>query len=303
MKSPEILSALPRWKSAGSKKLLDSPAWAMPCRLGEEPSTLRIAEVRPSDTLDLSVLLDDERHVLSIADSPRFADLHALWPSRADVPEQIVLALVERECGILLQIVENAVRRQLKIEGLAAEGFDGPMLFAQAEDVVFGIARSHVVEAALGQLRFIDCSHPSVRAETLPAEVEYAAFALPAEDSSALAVGDVLLVPEIGALPPRIVAGGRFAVDGNGVSPFAEDGRCRVVSVDPRTVTLGEMFDAAEGIAPGDSAADAGPKPSLDCAPLQQLRLVQSGRTIASGRFDRLADQPAFVIESLTPNP
>ena len=291
MKSPEILSALPRWSSASSKTLLDSPAWAMPCRLGDEPATLRLAEVEPYDTIDLSVLLDDERHVLSIADSPRFADLHALWPSRADVPETILLALVERECGILLQLVENAVRRQLKIEGLAAEASDGPMLFAQAQDAVFGITRSHVVEAALGQLRFIDCSHPSVRAETLPAEVEYAAFALPAEDAAALAAGDALLVPEIGTVPPRLVVDGRFVVDGNGIAPFAADERFRVVSADPRTVTLGELFDAAE---------DAARTPAMpDCPPLQQLRLVQNGRTMALGRLERLGDQPSIIIESV----
>ena len=294
MKSPEILSALPRWKSASPEALLASPAWAMPCRLGDEATTLRMADVKPCDTLDLSVILDGERHVLSVAASPRFADLHAMWPSRADVPEQILLALVERECGRLLQLVENAVRRQLKIEGLAPEGPDGRTLFAQVEDVVFGLTRSPMVEAALGQLRFIDCSHPSVRAEMLPAEVEYAAFALPAADMAALAVGDALLLPEVGGVPPRLVVDGRFAVDGNGVAPFAEDGRCRVVSADPRTTSLGELFDAADGT--------PAPAPA-DCALLQQLRLVHDGRPIALGHLDRLGDQPSFIVESLPSNP
>jgi len=289
MKSPEILSAIPRWRTASPEKLLESPAWAMPCRLGDEAETLRVADVKPCDTLDLSVLLDGERHVLSIVDSPRFADLHAMWPSRADVPEQILLALVERECGVLLQLVENAVRRQLKIEGLAPEGPDGRTLFAQVEDVVFGLTRSPMVEAALGQLRFIDSSHPSVRAETLPAEVEYAAFALPAVDMAALAVGDALLLPEVGSVPPRLVVDGRFAVDGNGVAQFAEDGRCRVVSADTRTAALGELFDAADGTPPAAPA---------DCSPLQQLHLVHNGRVIAVGHLDRLGDQSAFLVET-----
>ena len=108
MKPHEILSMLPQWADAAPEALLDSPAWAMPCRLGEDSTVLRTADVRPGDTLNLAVLLDGERHVLSIADSPRFADIHALWPSRADVPEPILLALVEKECGPLLQLVDSS---------------------------------------------------------------------------------------------------------------------------------------------------------------------------------------------------
>ena len=156
MKPHEILSMLPLWADATPEALLDSPAWAMPCRLGEESTVLRMADVKPSETLNLAVLLDGESHVLSFADSPRFTDIHALWPSRADVPEPILLALVEKECGPLLQLVENAVRRQLKIEGIAPDGPDARTVFAQVDDVVFGLTRSSTVEVAFGQLRFID---------------------------------------------------------------------------------------------------------------------------------------------------
>ena len=75
MKPHEILSMLPQWADAAPEALLDSPAWAMPCRLGEDSTALRMADVRPCDTLNLAVLLDGERHVLSIADSPRFTDI------------------------------------------------------------------------------------------------------------------------------------------------------------------------------------------------------------------------------------
>ena len=182
MKPLEILSALPKWANAAPESLLDSPAWAMPCRLGDASATLRAAEVRPGESLDLAVLLDGERHLLSIADSPRFADLHALWATRAEVPEPILLALVEKECGVLLQLVENAVRRQLKVEGLASDGPDERTFFMQVEDVVFGLTRSSVVEAALGQLRFVDTAHQSVREEQLPCETEVASFVLSAAD-------------------------------------------------------------------------------------------------------------------------
>ena len=287
MKPHEILSMLPQWADAAPEELLDSPAWAMPCRLGDDSTVLRTADVRPCDTLDLAVLLDGERHVLSLADSPRFTDVHALWPSRADVPEPILLALVEKECGPLLQLVENAVRRQLKIEGLATDGPDARTVFAQVNDVVFGLTRSPTVEAAFGQLRFIDSAHQAVRDTVLPCETELAAFTLPAADLASLAVGDALLLPEVGTVPPRLVVDGRFVVDGNGVLPFQDDGRLRVVGAEARTLTLGELFDRARNPAEEKSAAPA------------QLRLVASGKAAAHGRLERLASHPAFVVESL----
>lgn len=291
MKPLEILSALPKWANAAPESLLDSPAWAMPCRLGDASATLRAAEVRPGESLDLAVLLDGERHLLSIADSPRFADLHALWATRAEVPEPILLALVEKECGALLQLVENAVRRQLKVEGLASDGPDESTFFMQVEDVVFGLTRSPVVEAALGQLRFVDTAHQSVREEQLPCETEIAAFVLSAADMASIAVGDALLLPEVGTVPPRLVVDGRFLVDENGVAPFSDDGRLRVVDAEPRTISLGELFDRAES-----PVEEAEAKPS-------QLRLVSSGKVLADGSLDKLASQSVFVVEAVGPRP
>ena len=285
MKPLEILSMLPKWAKAKPETLLDSPAWAMPCRLGEESATLHLSEVRPSDTLNLSVLLDGDRHLLSIADSPRFADLHALWATRAEVPEPILLALVEKECGVLLQLVENAVRRQLKVDGLASDVPDERTVFAQVDDVVFGLTRSTAVESAFGQLRFIDADHESVRAVTLPCETEIAAFVLSAADLSSLAAGDALLLPEVGTVSPRLVVDKRFSVDENGVAPFKDDGRLRVVAEESRAITLGELFDRAQ-----NPVAESEAKPP-------QLRLVSSGKVVAHGRFDQIASHPAFIVE------
>ena len=286
MKPHEILSMLPQWAKASQESLLDSPAWAMPVRLGDDAATLRKADVRPCDTLDLVVLLDGDRHQLSIADSPRFVDLHALWASRAEMPEAILLALVERECGGLLQLVENAVRRQLKVEGLSSDGPDAQTLFAQVEDVVFGLTRSSAVVTALGQPHFIDCSHEAVRGETLTCETELASFVLSASDLASLAVGDALLLPEVGTVPPRLIANGCFLVDENGVAPFRDDGRLRVVVAEPRDMTLGDLFDRAQ-----NPVAEKGSGPV-------QLRLVASGETIAHGCLGQLAGQNAFVVEA-----
>lgn len=292
MKPLEVLLALPKWGKATPDEIIDSPAFAMPCRLGEENVTLKAGAVLADDTLNLGILLGDERHTLRIARSPRFAELDKLWDSRADVPAPILLALVEKDCGPLLQLLENATRRQLRLAGLADESAspDERMLFAQVSDISFALTRSDAVTAAFGILRHIDLSSPEVRSETLPAEAEYSSFALSAADIASLAVGDALLLPEIGSVPPRLVADGRFVAEANGVSQFSDDGLCRVLATETRTVTLGELFDATDGESSPIEVPAAGAG--------AQLRLVQNGKTLANGRLDRIGDQNAFVVEA-----
>lgn len=287
MKPSEILASMPKWAAATPADIVASPAWAMPCRLGDAACTMRLDAIRASDTLDVAIKLEDEPHVLSLVDTPQFADLHRIWASRSEVPEPILLALVEKECGPLLQLVENAVRRQLKVVGLSPDGPGEDALFAQVEGVSFGLSRSNAVVAALGQLRFIDVGHASVRDEEIAAETEFASFTLPAEDRAALSVGDDVLLPEIGSVPPRLVADGRFLVDGNGVSRYSDDGRLRVLDADSRTISLGLLFDQAQT----PSEIEAG-EPS-------QLRIVSSGKTVATGHLGKLAGQNVFVVEAV----
>ena len=289
MKPLEILVALPKWAKATPDQVLDAPAFAMPCRLGEEQVTLRLGAVQPGDTLDLAILFGDEPHSLRLARSSRFPELDKIWDSRADVPEPILLALVEKECGTFLQMLENAVRRQLRLVGLAETSDpDAIMVCAQVADIVFALTRSATVTAALGIIRHLDFSSPELRAETFAAETEYAAFALAAADLASLAVGDALLVPEVGSVSPRLVVDGRFVVDESGVSSFADDSRCRVVAAETCTVSLGELFDAADSPRRVEGEVHG------------QLRLMQVGRTVAYGRLDRIGEQPAFIVESPT---
>ena len=295
MKPLEILSAMPNWAKASPDQIVDSPAFAMPCRLGEETTTLRAGDVQAADTIDLALKFGDEPHTLRIARSPRFPDLDKIWDSRADVPGPILLALVEKECGSLLQLLENAVRRQVRLVGLAdaSASPDSQTMFLQVADIGFALTRSKTVVAALGLLRNLDLSSSELRAETLPAYAEYAAFALPATDLASLAVGDALLLSEIGTIPPRYIVDGRFVMDGSGVSPFKPDGRCSVFAAEPRAVTLGELFDAT-----GESAKFEVPVAVFG----MQLRLVQGGKLIAQGCLDKFGGQSAFVVESLTTN-
>ena len=287
MKPFEILSALPQWSGLAPDAIVDLPAFALPCRLGDESATLVLGAKHPADTIRLSIRLEDEPHVLSLARSPRFKELDAIWDSRADVPEPILLALVEKDAGPLLQLVENAVRRQLKLVGLAeAESPDAPVFFAQVEDIVFSLTRSATVTAAIGNLRNLDLTHESIRSVTLPSLTEYAAFSLTSSEASGLSIGDAVLLPEMGTVPARIVVDGRFALDANGVSRYNAGDLVHVFEATAKDITLGELFDAAEA-----------PR-TVEAAPSGALRLVADGKTLAVGRLDRLGDQSAFIVES-----
>lgn len=287
MKPLEIVAALPQWKNLAAGEIVDSPAFAAACRLGEETRTLRRAEVTPavSQMLSLSVTFGDMPHMLSIGRSSRFPELDKLWDSLAEVPGAIVLALVERECGILLQMLENAIRRQLKIVGLAPAG-EAPadMIAFQTEDLTFAVTRSDIVTGALGTLRNLDLEHECVRSALLSAQAEYAAFALSDADFSALATGDALLLPEIGTIAPRMVVDGRFAAVDGGVEAFADDGRYRIFAAESATVKLGDLLDGTlSATVPAENT---------------QLELVRKGKTLARGRLGRVGEQLAFIVET-----
>ena len=269
----------------------------MPCRLGDESATLRPASVEPaeSETLALSISFGDEPHMLCLARSPQFPDIDKTWDSRADMPEAILLALVERECGPLFQMLENAVRKQLRLVGLVPAGSsDGQKAKAlrlqtsNPSDIVLSITRSETVVSALGVLRNLDLAHESIRSLPLIAQIEYAVFAMSESDIASLAPGDAVLLPEIATIPPRLVVADRFLLDANGVAPHEEDALVRVRLADTRAISLGEVFDAIET-----------PPQQTDAVSGAQLRLVRSGRDIATGRLDRIGDQNAFIVETV----
>jgi len=297
MKPSEILEALPKWSNATAAELLASPAWSMPCRFGDEQCAMRLDAVHPGDAIDLAIRLEGDDHVLRIADSPSFPDLHALWAERASMPEAVLLALVEKECGPLLQLLENAVRRQLSVVGFApsAPSADESMIYARVvgadgqDKASFALTATPAVTAVLGSLRFIDVAHPAVRDESLSVEREFAAFSFPAADASTIEVGDSVLLPEVGTVEPRFVVDGRFIVAGNTVSEWKDDGMYRAVAAELDSVTLGALFDIATG---ASSLA-----PSAPPAPGTQLRLVRLGKPVASGRLSQLGAQAALAVD------
>ncbi len=284
MKPSEIVAALPQWREAKAAEILSSPAWAMPCRLGDAQDVMRLDAIRPAEILPLAIRFEDEPHTLGLTPSPRFPELSRLWPSISEVPEPILLALVEKECGPFLQMLENAVRRQLKIDGVEkdAPGPDASAIAARIADVTFTLTRSVTIVEAFGQMRNLDMAHPAIRDTEVDAEYEYAAFPLSQEDVASLAPGDALLLPEIDSAAPRLIAAGRFAMDENGVAEFKEDELARVRSAVPGKVALGEVFDGSARIP----------------AAVSPLKLVVAGRTAAMCRLGKLAGQTALFVET-----
>lgn len=296
MKPLEILSALPQWTKTSPDTIIDSPAFAMTCRLGEESVTIRPAAVEPaeSELLALSVAFGDEPHELCLARSPSFPDLDKLWDSRADVPEAILLALVERECGPLFQLLENAVRKQLRLVGLGSAGsVDSTaskplrLQISAPSDVVFSISRSETVTSALGVVRNLDLAHEAIRSLQLVAQVEYAAFAMSDGDVASLAPADAVLMPEVAAVPPRLVVAGRLMLDANGVTRHEENALASVRLAETRAISLGEVFDAVETPLQLPAAATGA-----------QLRMVLGGKDVAAGYLGRIGDQSAFIVET-----
>lgn len=199
MDAKELLKAWPGWSNAGAEMVLASPAWRLPVRVGDRTGVLRFGPEAVADTIDLAVTLDDEPHVLSLVDSPCFPDLHLLWAQRAGLPPEVLLALLEKECGAVFSLVETATRRMLGVKGLAeAPSPAARRLDATVGDVTVSFALDVPSEVLTewGRLENLEPAHPAIRALTRPVQAYYLAFDLSDGEIAALAPGDHLLVPD-----------------------------------------------------------------------------------------------------------
>lgn len=278
MNELELLSRWPGWAKKRPEEILSEAAWALRTRWGDEEVRLRFSDNRPRDVVALKIAFDDEEHFLGLGCREVFPDLAALWERKTEIPETLVLALVEKECGKLLQLLENTVRRQLRVIGLTdAEERAGTRGFeiVRADGTLvadFALTLSETVIEAFGEIAAIDTTHPSIRAMTRPATVEYAFFSLGAE-SETIAAGDYLLVPELENL---MTASWQFAVPDN-------DGKFHVRAVQKTEISFGELAD--------DTLPEI-PHPA-------ELELFRGSKLIAAGRFDRLGTQCALAIEEV----
>ena len=278
MNEMHILSSWPGWAEKSPEDLLRHEAWSMRVRWGDDEARLRFSDNRPRDVLALKIAFDDEEHFLGIGERETFADLAALWDRKDDLPDTLVLALVEKECGKLLQLLENAVRRQLKVVGLCDRSEREDARGMEVVDVdgriiaSFALTVSPLVTEAFGTVSAIDSSHVSIRSMTRPAFVEYATFSLGAE-SSAVSSGDFLLAPELDN-----PSAAKWCVE----AP-QDDGKFRLRSVESVPVAFSSF---ADGTMPEILAPEA-------------LDLYRGSEKIASGHVERLGAQSAFAVEEV----
>ena len=278
MNEMNILSSWPTWTEKSSVDFLEHEAWAMRVRWGDEEARLRLSNNRPRDVIALEVTFDDEPHFLGIGERETFPDLYKLWDRKDEIPQNLVLALVEKECGKLLQLLENSVRRQLKITGIIEAsrrngsrgfevvGLDGRIIASFALDVTPAVLES------FGDISSIDTSHESIRSMVRPAVAEYAVFGLEVEPSG-IESGDYLLAPE---LDNPLAA--KWCVE----NP-PDDGKFHL-----RSAASSEISFAAFA----DSALPPPPEPEL-------LELFFGSKSIATGRISRLGAQVAFAVEEV----
>ena len=277
MNAFELLQTWPGWEKVGASAIFDSPAWSMPVRWGDSNCKLRRSNVKFRDVLGITIHLDDEENFLGICNREAFPDLHVLWDVKNTLPDSLKLALAERECGPLFQILENASRRQLNVIGIApTENREGTTGFEIIEasgniKVSFMLKVTPDLIRAFGHLKYIDLTHESIRAMTRPARAVYASFNLTPGQVAGLAPGDYLMLPEIGTKEPTWETG------------KPADDTLQVCSPQTSQISFGEYAD--------DSL------PSIDTP--TELTLLQNGKTIANGRLAQLAGNAAFAIEEV----
>jgi hypothetical protein len=279
VKPIELLSALDAFAGLTPRTILSHPAWGVSIPWNGAAATLRADVVHPTETLNLSVRFGDDSCVLGLAPSSFFPEVSKLLPVRGDVPQPILLAVVEKEAGPFLQMLENVIRRELSVQGLAETPADDVQAFrvvaADGTDAVtFSLTLSDSLLKELGDLRRLDCTHPSIAETKVSMEVEYAVFDLTSDEEAGLSPGDYLLLPELSAEKP-----GRVCMPGSG-SPD----RLRVVAAE----RVGIPFATAL-------------QDDFRCAPVgtDDLLLMKGGRRMASGRLSKLGEQPAFAVEAL----
>ena len=275
MDALELLKKWPSWEKANAATVLASPAWRMLVAFDGRNATLKMADApEPRDTVELDVSFDGEPHVLGLCDSEEFPNLHMLWGKRGALPAEIVLALVEKECGPLLQLLEDVFKKQLSVGGLkSAEGSKAVkrerFFVLNGEggaEIGFSLDLSPAMEIALGRLDNLDPSHESIRSLSRPADAEFAAIALSGEDFASMGVGDFLLLPEDAS--PKWTA----------ENPV--DGLVRVFGAGRGSLSFAEMAD------------DALP-PVPECS---EFRLVRFGEEFATAVRSKVGDSAAVKI-------
>ena len=277
MNAFELLQKWPSWERASAESIFDSPAWAMPVRWRDTPCIMRRADVKFRDVLGIAIRLDDEENFIGLGNRESFKDLSVLWDVKGNLPEPLKLALVERECGPLFQIIENAARRQLSVVGIAPsenrEGTTGFEISTQEGRIMasFDMKVTASIIRSFGLIKFIDLNHPSIRDMKRTGRAVFASFKLTEAERAGLAPGDCLMMPELGSVPPKW----QFEP--------SKDGMLQICAPETVELTFAQF---------ADNSIPEPPVPTM-------MTLMSGSESIANGRLIKLADMSAFSIEEI----
>lgn len=268
MDANELLKEWPGWSKANAARVLASPAWRLETRFGGRPARLTRCANLSAAAIVLDVRLDDEPHVLALEITPLFPDLTLLKDRLSALPKEVLLALVEKECGIALQFVEEVAKRQLSIVGLSEKPVPDTAFTVSGEAGTAGLAIDLTPEMAqrLGALANLDVTHPSIRALTREALACHAEWTLADAELSALSVGDCL-VPEEGFQPQWLL-------------DLPGDDQMRAIADAKGALTFAQLADDALPPVPPPTA----------------LTLWRKGKPLAALEPVRLGIAPAFRV-------
>ena len=275
MDAKELLRNWPTWARANAETILASPAWRMPVVFdGAETSLTAVDSATPSDgdELFLDVTLDGERYVVGLRDTELFGDLHLLWARRAELDPNLLLAVVEKDCGRLFQLIEDTVRKEFAVIGLAASESAGrgePRRRFAVPGLEFSIDLSPMLKILFGRLEYLDPAHESIRALTRPARYVHASVDVPDDAGAALAEGDALV----------LAGSGRD----EWITEFPDDARLHVCAAGETDVSFAAFADGAM------------PSPEGKEPPV----LVRNGRIVAEGEFSTIGGVRCFRLTRL----
>lgn len=277
MDAKELLRNWPDWSRANAARVLNSPAWRMTVRFGEDAdaSLTRLAAL-PSPAIELMVRLDGEDHRLAVCPSSAFTDLWLLRERLAELPSEVVLALVEKECGVFFQFVEDTFRVSFEIKGLSSAGGgceDIPAttcfsLSTSVRDFAFALDLTPELELKLGSLDNLDVTHEAIRSLTREAYARHAEIALSDDEAARLAEGDYLILPE-GSVPVWLLE-----------LPVGD--AAQAVSSEKGALTFAQLADDALPPVP----------------PTATLTLIRRGQTLATAEPSRVGQAKALRILS-----
>jgi len=280
MDARDLVREWPGLSGLGADACLAHPAWQMSVLFGPRRARLVASSLAMTadDPVALAITLDDEPHVLRIAPSPLFPDLDLLWPKRGALPSELLMALVERECGELLQLVEKTLRRQLGVKGFADGALaptHGFRLETDGGALEFALDLTPEMLPVLGQVDCLDPTHGSVRALTRPAFAAYSPVLLTNEECARLSPG-CCIVP-----PGDLMSTARWIVT------LPSDEVVNVLSARPTEIPFAAFADEA----------------MPEIRPPESVALCRHGRIFAEAQVGRLGEAVVLRITKILQAP